>query len=84
MTYALRRFRLHGLIQRVPHTNTYTLTPEGARVAIFYNKVHDRVLEPLVAAGNQPPDPIELRRALATIDRVIANCVDHARLAPAE
>src|SRR3712207_1624503 len=28
MTYDLRRLRLHGLITRLPHTNTYTLTPE--------------------------------------------------------
>ena len=33
MTYDLRRLRLHGLIERHPHTNTYTLTPEGLRVA---------------------------------------------------
>ena len=29
MTYDLRRLRLHGLIQRVPHTNTYVTTPAG-------------------------------------------------------
>ena len=33
MTYDLRRLRLHGLIERIPHTNTYVLTPEGQRVA---------------------------------------------------
>ena len=42
MTYDLRRLRLHGLIERIPHTNTYTLTPDGIRVAVFYTKVHDR------------------------------------------
>jgi hypothetical protein len=30
--------------------------------------------------GDQPPAPIELRRALATIDRVIADYTNHARL----
>ena len=35
MTYDLRRLRLHGLIERIPHTNTYILTPEGIRVAVF-------------------------------------------------
>jgi hypothetical protein len=83
MTYDLRRLRLHGLIERIPHTNSYTLTPDGLRVAIFYNKVHNRVLRPLVAASDQPPAPVELRRALTTIDRVIANYVDNARLATA-
>ena len=83
MTYDLRRLRLHGLIERIPHTNTYTLTPDGTRVAVFYTKVHDRVLRPLLAAPDQPPAPIELRRAIATIDRIIDDYVTNARLATA-
>ena len=83
MTYDLRRLRLHGLIERIPRTNTYTLTPDGARVVIFYTKVHGRLLRPLVASGDQPPAPLELRRALATIDRVIADYVEGARVEPA-
>ena len=71
MTYDLRRLRLHGLIERIPRTNTYPLTPDGIRVAVFYTKLHDRLLRPLLAAADQPPAPIELRRALATIDRAI-------------
>ena len=80
MTYDLRRLRLHGLIERIPHTNTYTLTSDGTRVAIFYTKVHNRVLRPLIAAADQPPAPAELRRALATIDRTINDYIDHARI----
>lgn len=80
MTYDLRRLRLHGLIERVPRTNTYVLTPDGTRVVLFYTKVHGRLLRPLVAAADQPPAPVELRRALATIDRVIADYAENARL----
>jgi len=83
MTYDLRRLRVHGLIQRIPKTNTYTLTPDGVKVAVFYSKVHGRLLRPLIAAADQPPAPIELRRALHTIDRVINDYADHARLTPA-
>ena len=83
MTYDLRRLRLHGLIERVPKTNTYVLTPEGLRVAVFYTKLHGRLPRPLVAAADQPPSPVELRRALATIDRVIGDYVDNARLGSA-
>jgi predicted MarR family transcription regulator len=36
MTYDLRRLRLHGLIERIPRTNTYVLTAGGARVVLFY------------------------------------------------
>ena len=32
MTYDLRRLRLHGLIERIPHTNTYAVTTDGTRV----------------------------------------------------
>ena len=80
MSYDLRR--LHRLIQRTPGTNSYTLTPEGVRVAVFYTKLHTRLLEPLLDA-HQPPAPIELRHALATIDRVLANYVTNTRLGAA-
>ena len=36
MTYDLRRLRLTGLIHRLPHTNRYTVTSNGIRIAIFY------------------------------------------------
>jgi hypothetical protein len=83
MTYDLRRLRLHGLIERLPRSHTYVLTPDGVRVAVFYAKVHNRLLRPLIAAADQPPAPLELRRALATIDRVIRDYADHARLGTA-
>ena len=79
MTYDLRRLRLHGLIERLPHSNTYTLTPDGLRVALFYAKVHGRMLRPLLAADG-PPAPPELRQALRTIDHAIADYVTNARL----
>src|SRR3989449_1025609 len=34
MTYDLRRLRLHGLIERVPHSHRYRLTERGARMAV--------------------------------------------------
>jgi hypothetical protein len=82
MTYDLRRLRLHGIIERVPHTHTYRLTPQGTRVAVFYTKLHQRLLGPLLDA-NQPPAPVNLRRALATIDRTIGDYITNARLQPA-
>jgi hypothetical protein len=81
-SYDLARLRLNGLIQRRPHTNTYDLTPDGQRVAIFYTKVHDRLLRPLIAA-DQPPAPVELRHAVRTIDRHVRGYTDQARLGKA-
>ena len=70
MTYDLRRLRLTGLIRRIEHTNRYALTPDGIKVAIFYTKLHNRLLRPLLAA-DQPQAPAELRAALRTIDQHI-------------
>jgi len=53
MSYDLRRLRLHGLIERQGRTNSYALTPEGLRVAVFYTKLQARLLRPLLAA-DQP------------------------------
>ena len=46
-SYDLARLRCKGLIVRRPHTNTYDLTADGLRFAVFYTKVHDRILTPL-------------------------------------
>jgi hypothetical protein len=77
MTYDLRRLRLHGLIRRLPRSNTYLLTPEGMRVALFYTKVHDRLLTPLLAADH-PPAPVALRRALHVVDQTVESYINHA------
>jgi hypothetical protein len=79
MTYDLRRLRLHRLIARIPGTNTYFLTPDGIRVGLFYTKVHDRLLAPLLAP-DKPPAPLPLRRALHVIDQSVDSYIDHARI----
>jgi hypothetical protein len=79
MTYDLRRLRLNGLIRRLPHTNRYTLTADGIRIAVFYTKVYNRLLIPLTAA-NQPQAPPDLRAALAVITRHVDDYANRARL----
>lgn len=46
ITCDLRRLRLHGLIERLPHTTRYRLTPTGTRVALFFSRLQSRVLRP--------------------------------------
>lgn len=58
------------LIHRIDGTNRYVLTSDGLRVAIFYTKLYQRLLRPLLAA-DAPPAPPELRQGLATIDHHI-------------
>ena len=82
MTYDLRRLRLAGLIQRLPHTNHYTLTTDGIRIAVAYTKIYNRLLVPLTAA-DQPQAPRELRHALRTLDHHVDDYIARARLKPA-
>ena len=79
MSYDLARLRRNGLIERRPHSNTYDITAEGQRVALFYTKVHNRLLRPLLAA-DKPPAPLPLRRALSTIDQHVRGYIDDARM----
>jgi predicted MarR family transcription regulator len=79
-SYDLRRLRLKGLIVLLEHSNTYVLTPDGIRVAVFYTKVHDRLLRPLLAA-DRPPAPLPVRQALRTLDHAVDNYINHARMA---
>jgi hypothetical protein len=76
MTYDLRRLRLHGLVQRLPHRHNYVLTPEGLRVAAFYTKLRDQLLVPLLEA-DRPRAPPQLRHALASIQQTIDQYVDN-------
>ena len=78
-SYDLARLRYNGLIVRRPHTNTYDLTADGLRFAVFYTKVHNRVLTPLFAA-DQSQAPPQLRAALHTIDQHIDRRFATARL----
>ena len=79
MTYDLRRLRRKGLIRRQPRSNTYMLSADGARVAIFYTKVYGRLLRPLLAVDHPPHVP-ELRQAIRIIDTHVVDSIDRARL----
>ena len=78
-SYDLARLGRNGLITRRPHANTYDLTPDGLAFAIFYTKVHDRVLAPLFTAC-QPQAPPQLRAALQAIEQVIDERLARSRL----
>ena len=77
--YDLARLRRNGLITRRPHANPYDLTPDGLTFAIFYIKVHDRVLAPRFTAG-QPPAAPPLRAALRIIEHHVDEQFAAARL----
>jgi len=53
------------------------LTPDGQRFAIFYTKVHNRLL----LAADQPPAPLPVRQSLHTLDGAVQDYLGHARMA---
>jgi hypothetical protein len=82
MTYDLRRLRLARLIRRIERTHRYVLTPDGIKFAVFYTKLHNRLLRPLMAA-DQPPAPPDLRQALHVISQHVDAYTSRARLGKA-
>ena len=78
-SYDLTRLRRNGLIVRVNGCNRYRLTDDGLAFAIFYTKVHNRVLRPLLAT-DRPQAPPPVRAAMRTIDAHIDARLAEARL----
>jgi hypothetical protein len=78
-SYDLTRLRRNGLISRVPGRNLYRLTDDGLAFAIFYTKIHNQVLRPLLAT-TAPQTPPPVRAALRTINHHINAHFTHARL----
>lgn len=83
MTYDLRRLRLHGLIERIPKTHRYRLTPRGRRVAIFFNRVYGRLLRPGLSylSPLAPPGATAMSAALLQFEAQIDRAVGTLRLA---
>src|SRR5204863_923487 len=83
MTYDLRRLRLHGLIERIPKSHRYRLTPFGLRTAMFFSRSYARLLRPGFAcltsktlSGSGPP----MRRAFDTLEEEIAKYCEREKL----
>jgi hypothetical protein len=82
MTYDLRRLRLHQIIQRIPHTNRYQVTPFGLQVAIFFSRTYSRLLRAGLAQITDPiPINTPLRRHFDRLDQAINDHVDQLNLA---
>jgi len=84
MTYDLRRLRLKELVERVPRSQRYELTPLGRRVALFFSKAQARLFAPGLASVASPgPDdpPGPLHRAWTRVDRALDHLTASARIA---
>ena len=79
-TYDLRRLREHGLIQRIPRTHRYQVTPAGLRHAMFLTRVHDRILRTGLAELTGP-NPAPLRKAATIYQAAIDDLTQRAGIA---
>jgi hypothetical protein len=83
ISYDLRRLRIHGLIQRIPHTFRYQVTIAGIRQARFLTRLTQRLLIPGLAqlSHPSPPAPTRLRAADRAYDAAINELTRQAMLA---
>ena len=73
MTYDLRRLRLRGLIERIPHSQRYRLTAEGLCIALAYHRTQARVLGPVLSATLDGESTTRLQAAIAAYDRAVGH-----------
>jgi len=82
MTYDLRRLRLHQIIERIPHTNRYQVTPFGLQVAFFFSRTYSRLLGTGLSEICDPiPINTPLRRQFDRLEQAITAHVDQLNLA---
>jgi hypothetical protein len=56
--YDLRKLRLHGIIERVPHSYAYRFTPKGLKKAILLVQLRKRIYGPIAfGVFHHRPDP---------------------------
>jgi len=81
MTYDLRRLRLHGLIERIPHTHRYRVTDLGLHTAVFFTRAYNRLVRTGLAELNDPTTSTPLRDAFTKLDIEMNNLAAQSRLA---
>ena len=82
MTYQLRRLRLHGLIERQPHSHRYRVTDSGLRIALFFTRSYARVVRPGLAMvlTNPFPDDPKLTRAFNDLEQAMDHYAEQAKM----
>jgi hypothetical protein len=73
ITYDLRRLRVHGLIEKIPHSHRYRVTDKGFRVALFLNRSYTRLLKPgcSVLLNFKNSSGVQLEKAFRSCEKEI-------------
>jgi hypothetical protein len=82
VSYDLRRLRAHQIIERIPHSRSYQVTPGGLSTALFFTRLTRRVIIPALAgiAAPGPPHGSPLRQADRAYRQAVADLTGHASL----
>jgi hypothetical protein len=82
LTYQLRRFRLHGLIERATGSHRYTVTEKGLRVAMWFTRCHARLFRPALGElfAEEVPEQSRLRRAFERFDQEVNQYIEKAKV----
>ena len=76
-TYDLRRLRRKQIIERLPGTHRYRLTPHGRAIAVLFTKTYGRVLTPgLTDLSPALPGDLARRSPLAAAWRQLDRALD--------
>ncbi len=83
MTYDLRRSRLHGPIERIPHSHRYQTTAGGLKIALFFSRTYARLLRPKLAEVlcKSPPSDSFARPLFDRLQTEIDRCCKEQKLA---
>jgi hypothetical protein len=54
LRYDLGKLRAKGLVEKIPHSQSYRLTPEGYRVCLVFLKLFQRIYAPLTSGALDP------------------------------
>jgi len=89
LRYDLSKLRAKGLVDKLPHSRRYQLTPNGYRLCVVYLKLFEKFYAPLAAAIAQPLPadanlPVEkispLDKLYMSVTRALDHLADHVGL----
>lgn len=70
LRYELSKLRAKQLVEKIPHSRRYRITPLGYRVCVLFLKLRDKLMAPLVAGFGRNDQPPLASSKITTLDRL--------------